>query len=203
MRIGIDFDNTIVCYDQIFHRVAREKEVIPPEVPVNKTAVRDYLRQAGLEPIWTEMQGYVYGPRLNEAQAFPGVIDFIKQAVSESHEVFIISHKTRHPYLGEKHDLHQAAWGWLQLNGFFLPTGVGLTRDHVFFQEAKVDKLSRIGECRCDVFIDDLPEILNAPEFPSGVDKILFDPSDQYPNQALVRFGHWAGVDVLLALCQG
>ena len=28
MRIGIDFDNTIVSYDALFHKVAREQGVI-------------------------------------------------------------------------------------------------------------------------------------------------------------------------------
>ena len=28
LRIGIDFDNTIVCYEQLFHQIAVEKEFI-------------------------------------------------------------------------------------------------------------------------------------------------------------------------------
>ena len=51
LRVGIDFDNTIVCYDEIFHRVALERELIPRDTPKNKESVRDYLRQVGKEPI--------------------------------------------------------------------------------------------------------------------------------------------------------
>jgi len=29
--IGVDFDNTIVCYDALFHRVARERGLAPAE----------------------------------------------------------------------------------------------------------------------------------------------------------------------------
>ena len=46
MRIGLDFDNTIVSYDALFHRVAREQDVVPANTPVNKIAVRDHLRNA-------------------------------------------------------------------------------------------------------------------------------------------------------------
>jgi len=78
MLIGIDFDNTIVCYDALFHRVCRERGLIPAEVPINKTDVRNYLRQAGREDAWTEMQGYVYGARMSEAAPYPGVLDFFR-----------------------------------------------------------------------------------------------------------------------------
>ena len=36
MRIGIDFDNTIVSYDELFYQIAQEKKLIPAELPVNK-----------------------------------------------------------------------------------------------------------------------------------------------------------------------
>src|SRR5262245_43078397 len=44
MLIGVDFDNTIVSYDALFHRIATERDLIPADLPVNKTAVRDHLR---------------------------------------------------------------------------------------------------------------------------------------------------------------
>ena len=30
MLIGVDFDNTIVCYDKLFHQLALERSLIPP-----------------------------------------------------------------------------------------------------------------------------------------------------------------------------
>src|SRR5262245_25183783 len=121
MRIGVDFDNTIVCYDEVFHRVALERGLIPPAVPVKKQAVRDHLRQIGREDDWTEMQGYVYGERMHDARPFPGALDFFRRMVVESIPVCIISHKTRHPYRGPKYDLHATAVGWLEQQGFFDP----------------------------------------------------------------------------------
>ena len=76
MLIGLDFDNTIVSYDELFHRVALEQRLVPVETPVTKLAVRDWLRQAGREDRWTEMQGYVYGARMDEASAYPGLVEF-------------------------------------------------------------------------------------------------------------------------------
>jgi hypothetical protein len=107
--LGIDFDNTIVCYDEIFYRVAMERKLIPADIPPTKEQVRDYLRRVGREDEWTEMQGYVYGSRMMDVQPFPGVMECIAAAVKSGFHVAIISHKTRSPYLGHPYDLHAAA----------------------------------------------------------------------------------------------
>ncbi len=193
MILGVDFDNTIVCYDGIFHRVALERGFIPPDLPKDKTTVRDYLRQIGREPDWTEMQGYVYGPRLIDAQAYPGVLEFFKAAVQQGIEVRIISHKTKHPFLGEPHDLHAAAWGWLEANGFFDSARIGIRRDQVFLELTKQSKHQRIGTLGCTHFIDDLPEFLLDPGFPAGVERIHFDPCNTAkPENGLRSAQSWA-----------
>ncbi|MEO8040921.1 MAG: haloacid dehalogenase-like hydrolase, partial [Betaproteobacteria bacterium] len=109
MRIGIDFDNTIVSYDALFHRAAVDKDLVPTDLPPSKLAVREYLRQLGREPDWTELQGYVYGPRMGEAVPFPGAVDFFRWAHEQVLDVTIVSHRTRHPFLGPQYDLHEAA----------------------------------------------------------------------------------------------
>lgn len=187
LRVGVDFDNTIVCYDEVFHRVAREQKLIPATVPVNKQAVRDYLRQIGREDDWTRMQGYVYGERMRDAQAFPGVLEFFRWAVAQRIPVCIISHKTRHPYQGPQYDLHAAARGWLEGNGFFDPDRIGLSRDDVYFELTLADKLARIGKAGCTHFIDDLPELLAEPAFPDSVERLLFDPAGAHDGASAFR----------------
>jgi hypothetical protein len=177
MRIGIDFDNTIVCYDELFHRVALERGLIPASLPVNKGCVRDYLRETGREDVWTAMQGDVYGARMLEATAFPGACEFFTRAARENLDICIVSHKTRHPYLGPKYDLHQAATAWLERQGFFDANQIGLDRGRVFFELTKQGKLERIAATGCTHFVDDLPELLAEPAFPRGVARVLFDPT--------------------------
>ena len=43
MRIGVDFDNTIVCYDTLFHRLAVEEGLIPPDIPPRKEIGRAHV----------------------------------------------------------------------------------------------------------------------------------------------------------------
>lgn len=192
MIIGVDFDNTIVCYDDLFHKVAVEQGLIPVQVPASKGAVRDYLRECGQEDDWTEMQGYVYGARMQEAAPFPGVIEFFTLCRRKRIKVFIISHKTRYPYRGHRYDLHQAAQNWLELYGFNDPQRLGLTSEQIYFELTKQEKIDRIAGVGCSHFIDDLPEFLGEASFPRGVERVLFDPKNEYPDvQDFQRKSSW------------
>ena len=176
MVIGVDFDNTIVSYDALFHRIAVERGLISSSVPVDKTAVRDHLRSLGGEEQWTALQGLVYGPRIREAAAFPGVKEFFAHCRRARMAVHIVSHKTRQPVLGPPHDLHAAARSWLEHAGFFSPESPALPHDHVHFGITRLEKIGRIRALGCTTFIDDLDEIFQEPEFPAGVERILFAP---------------------------
>ena len=166
MVIGVDFDNTIVCYDRLFHRLAVEQSLIPAALPADKESVRNYLREQGREDDWTELQGLVYGVRIREAEPFPGVREFFSECRRRGIPVYVISHKTRLPVRGPQVDLHEAARGWLECRGFHEAADIGLPADRVFFAETKPGKLQQIGELGCSHYIDDLPEFLLEPGFP-------------------------------------
>lgn len=194
MLIGIDFDNTIVSYDTLFHKVASEQGAVPGTTPRNKVAVRDHLRAIGKEDVWTEMQGYVYGARMEEAEAYPGVIEFFRWARASGVPLCIVSHKTLHPFIGPKYDLHQAARGWIETH-LVDEQGPLIAPERVFFELTKEAKWSRIGATGCAWFIDDLPEILLADAFPDQVQRILFDPETHHPDSdGLTRLGDWSEI---------
>lgn len=179
MRIGFDFDNTIVSYDELFHKVAVEQGAVPATLDVNKVAIRNYLRNEGKEDIWTAMQGYVYGERMQEALPFEGVISFIADAKKQGHELRIVSHKTRFPFMGPQYDLHASAIRWIETH--LLSDGVPLfAQDEYFFEQTKDEKIARIASCGCEVYIDDLPEILFHKDFPQTTVKYLFDPEKHH-----------------------
>jgi len=199
MRIGVDFDNTIVGYDALFHRVAREWGCIPEDLPANKSEVRNHLRRIGREELWTRMQGVVYGARMAEAVPYPGVREFFRSCRQRGLSVFIISHKTRRPFLGEPHDLHAAALNWLEQQGFFADDQLALLRDQVFLELTKEAKLARIAACGCTHFVDDLPEFLGEAAFPGAVQRVLFDPNGMYVGEnRFARAASWAEVERLL-----
>jgi hypothetical protein len=196
MIFGSDFDNTIVCYDGVFHRIAVEQDLIPQSVPATKQDVRDYLRDQGREDVWTELQGFVYGARMDVAKPYAGVVDFFRDCQSLGVETRIVSHKTRHPFIGPQYDLHRAAKNWLLQQRFFDCSVVGTHEGNAFFELTKEEKMARIEELGCTHFIDDLPEFLAEPAFPKKVERWLFDPNCCYVKcMDFKRFESWNAVN--------
>jgi hypothetical protein len=204
MRVGIDFDNTIACYDGVFHAAALERGLIPVDLARDKNSVRDHLNGSGRKDDFTELQGYVYGARMNLVSSFPGFADFIAVAQGAGHELFIVSHKTRHPLLGPKHDMHAAARGFLLDRGLIGEGAAKIDPARVFFELTKEAKVARAASLGCEMFIDDLPEILAMPGFPEGMRKILFDPDNQFAGShdgkaKLDRRSSWAAISADVA----
>ena len=184
MRIGIDFDNTIACYDGVFHAAALERGLIPADLGRDKNSVRDHLNGSGRKDDFTELQGYVYGARMDLVSPYPGCADFVAAARKAGHELFIVSHKTRHPILGPKHDMHAAARGFLTDRRLMGAGPTQIDPANVFFELTKEEKVARARKLACEVFIDDLPEILAMAGFPDGMRKILFAPENQFAGAA-------------------
>src|ERR1700758_4502478 len=195
MRIGIDFDNTIARYDGVFHAAALERGLIPANLASDKNAVRDYLNSNGRADEFTELQGYVYGTRMDLASPSPGLAEFVATARKAGHDLFIVSHKTRHPILGQRHDLHAAARGFLVERGLVGADHRQIDPDNVSFELTKEAKIARIAMLGCEAFIDDLPELFASPDFPGSARRILFDPVDQFTDLArqrnIDRRGSW------------
>ncbi|MEN9573902.1 MAG: hypothetical protein RL514_1757 [Verrucomicrobiota bacterium] len=201
MRLGLDFDGTVVVYDEVFHRHAAERFGMPRELPVNKTAVRDWLRnQSDGERKWIELQGLVYGLSMAEAKMAPGLAEFLRAIRTAQFPVCIISHKTEFSVAEPRVNLRAAALAWLEQNGFFAADGFGLRREDVFFESTRAAKLQRIAAQGCTLFVDDLEEVLTEPEFPTGVERWHYLPSQAERRQDEIQsFSDWA--KLLAHLC--
>jgi hypothetical protein len=175
MRIGIDFDNTLIDYDQVFLAAARERGLVSRDFVGSKRAVRDAIRLLPEgELTWQQLQGYVYGAGIGGAVPFPGATEFLRRCVRSGAETFIVSHKTRYGhYDPARIDLREAALGWMHAQGF-LGADDGISADRVYFADDRGDKLARIAALGCTHFIDDLEEVFADPGFPPGVQRILF-----------------------------
>src|SRR5438105_2372805 len=96
-RIGVDFDNTIVGYDQVFLAAAIGERLLPGDFVGNKQAIRDAIRLRGDgELAWQRLQGTVYGRGIAEAMMLAGADRFLRRCRAARHEVLVISHKTEY-----------------------------------------------------------------------------------------------------------
>jgi len=197
MRIGLDFDNTIVCYDEAISILANKLFELPSEVPRTKVGVRNFLRAAGRGEEWSAFQGELYGPGMCLAQPFDGAIDTMHQLEADGHDLVIVSHRSLRPYAGKPHDLHAAALGWvsqhLQTAGLFTNRSlIGDNSGSVHFLESQEKKLAKIAELRCELFLDDLPEVIHSPGFPAATIGILFGSTSAImDNTSLLHISSW------------
>lgn len=191
MLIGIDLDNTIVCYDVVFERLASELELPRHVASAGKQAIRDYLRQQDREDEWTVMQGKAYGSRMREAVPFDGVLDFIVAASCEGHDLCVVSHRTKRPFLGDPADLHASALSWLREREVDRIA-------RIFLEETAAAKAARISDLGCDVFVDDLPEFLGRPDFPANTKALHFCPGDRLETGRFEIVRSWTDIAQLL-----
>ena len=166
--IGIDFDNTLVTYDEVFRAEACARGLIDPDFAGTKQEIRDRIRLSpGGELAWQQLQGYVYGKGIVRARMFEGADGFLRRASAEGRPVAVVSHKTEYGHYDQARvNLRESAREWMQERGFFAANGYGIPAENVFFEGTRVEKLKRIASLGCNYFIDDLEEVLDDPDFP-------------------------------------
>jgi len=173
MKIGIDLDNTIICYDDVFAYVAAQEGYDCNSLKTKKE-LKSWFHNNDMHDAFTEIQGLVYGKYINEAIFFDEVKVCFETWRADNHSLYIVSHKTKYPVIGEKVDLRKSATEYLYKNGILdleiVPTS------NLFFEDTAASKVARISKLRLDLFIDDLPSILKDEAFPEMTRKILFDP---------------------------
>ena len=104
------------------------------------------------------MQGEVYGKYMHKANFFPGFIKALNK-LSKNYKFCIVSHRTKYPYKGKKINLHNAAKKWIKNKN--LCDLVSIDKKNIFFLESKKEKIDKIKELKCDIFIDDLEKYFN------------------------------------------
>ena len=197
IRLGIDFDNTITNYDGVFSKVALNENMISKDAPHvynTKVDVKNYLININKEDKWTELQGLVYGKYIKLAKPQKKLIQTIKFLSENDIFLFIVSHRTRYPYIGEKINLHNAARHWLNEN---LPQLI--SDSNIFFEETIENKVKRANSLHLDFFVDDLAKILLHEKLSQRITKILYKPEKSLNNNNLIEAQDWSEVgDIVL-----
>ena len=93
--IGVDFDNTLISYDDVIYKLALERGLIDPKTEKIKKDIRDKIRQLPDGEIeWQKIQANVYGPGISDAVLIKGVSGFFRLCREYKFRTFIVSHKT-------------------------------------------------------------------------------------------------------------
>ena len=193
MRIGIDIDNTIICYDRVFAHVAMSQGY-SVHSDASKNEVKKWFHERDMQQAFTLLQGEVYGKFIGLASLFDGVHAFIDVAKKAGCHLFLVSHKTRYPLVGEKFDLHKSASRFLIDNNVISKyNNVGVHSNNVFFEGTLARKIHRIAALNLDFFIDDLLQVFQHSNFPKKTNFMHF--SQELPEISLTdefsTFANW------------
>jgi hypothetical protein len=196
LRIGIDFDNTIIAYDDVFCIAAKACGLIDPRFSGSKQAVRDAIRLLpDGELAWQRLQGQVYGKRISGAKMVVGVQAFLRRCRTEGCVVAVVSHKTEYGHFDpDRVNLRTAAVDWMAAQGL-LDGARGVARADVYFESTRAEKVKRIAALSLTHFIDDLSEVLTDPDFPPNVERILFGNSAQPASSSYTICSTWLDIE--------
>lgn len=179
MYLGIDLDNTIAIYDHVFIKYA--EYLLGMKGYKNKVEVANHLRNDNKGSDWTYLQGEVYGKYMFEATVAEQFLETLTHPDLSGFQIEIVSHRTKNPSSGAGYDMHEIANEWLNKNIFsVLNTNRNIP---VFFFETFEEKLDFIALKKYIAFVDDLPDVLMSPNFPTCTRGILYknnSTTDQY-----------------------
>ena len=188
MRVGLDFDNTLIDYDTVF----TSEGIRHGLTAAGKDGVKAAAIAAGGERLWMTIQGQAYGRGIAGASLVPGVADFLAAAKSSKVTLFIVSHKTEFGHHDTTHtNLRMAAREWMRAAGFFDSAGFGLAEERVHFESTLDAKVARIAALDLAFFVDDLAKVLTHPNFPSATRGLWFHAADIAPPPGCERWSDW------------
>jgi hypothetical protein len=187
--LGLDFDNTIVDYGLAFSEICK---LLNMKISLrNKEDIKNYfLEFENGDILWQEFQSKLYTMGLKYAQPSPGLISFLHYCQSKNIKVHIVSHKTikTSKRFGGL-NLRNPAIDWLKK---FQITPCLINKEDIHFCETQEIKIDLINRLKIDLFVDDLPEIINHVELDSKIIKILFNKINANSginfHELLVRF---------------
>lgn len=182
-HIGIDLDNTIICYDRCFYEVGFEIGMLPKNLESKKNTVKEFLtKQNNRQKDWEYLQGLVYGKCINRANLFEGSLEFIEAALASGNiSISIVSHKTIFAHHDpERTNLRESAIRFLKKSG--LISAERLSENQIYFCDSIDEKVDKISRLKCYTFIDDLEKIFLHPNFPKNCRPILFGNMSENSN---------------------
>ena len=196
-QIGIDLDNTIICYDTAFQLAAEKFGLVDKNVALSKESLRNQIRQKeNGEKQWQKLQGYVYGKGIVNAEIFPGLYRFLWRCYQNNVEVEIVSHKTKYGHFDKSKTLLRSASNNFLSDKNLINGSIQLIKK-ITYTDNRIDKLDYIRHSNFDWFVDDLVEVVDSVLI-KDQKSILFLPGDKINKPYENIANSWEEIENLL-----
>ena len=191
MKIGIDFDNTIANYDNVFKFASIEKNLISKKWYGTKSSLKKKIIKENSIIEWHKLQGQVYGRLIHKAKLFSGLKRFLIRCSIEKHEIYILSHKTQFGHFDSMNiNLRSAALNWMKNEKFFDKDFINLHPKKVLFFNTRESKIKKIKNLKLDFMVDDLPEVFDDQSSKKTIN-ILFRTNPNKTSFIDYKFNTW------------
>ena len=176
LNIGLDLDNTIINYNCAFSTKAIEYGWVKSKLSKNQIK-ETLLNEDGNDLRWQKLQSIVYSDDIGLSNIFDGVITFLEYAKKEKHNVYIISHKTKFSNFDPSKEFWNSAIKYLHDTKILDKTTNSLIKKtNIFFCPTLNEKIKKIDELQCDLFLDDLEQVVSHTDMPTSTIAIHFTP---------------------------
>ena len=130
--IGVDFDNTLIIYDDLLRKLAVDRNLLGRPRPARfRASGRSAMRSArspAEKSSGKNCRPTPTVPRIGEARLAIGAARFLELARAAGITVYTISHKTEWASQDRTGtNLRRAALDWMEANGLFADCGAGLS----------------------------------------------------------------------------
>ena len=193
INIGFDFDNTIISYENLFYEIAKDIFDLPSEIKKDKNSIRNFFLESKKEDQFTILQGLVYGKEIMRATPTKNFLIILDRLFRQKNvKIFIVSHKTKYPYKGEKINLRDAATNWIE-NNLKINGKLSINLNNIFYESTIEEKINRIKQLKCNFFIDDLPSVIL--KLKKGTTPILYDPYNNFSKLKIDKINNWLDLE--------
>ena len=193
INIGFDFDNTIISYENLFYKIAKDISDLPSEIKKDKNSIRNFFLESKKEDQFTILQGLVYGKEIMRATPTKNFLIILDRLFRQKNvKIFIVSHKTKYPYKGEKINLRDAATNWIE-NNLKINGKLSINLNNIFYESTIEEKIDRIKQLKCNFFIDDLPSVIL--KLKKGTTPILYDPHNNFSKLKIDKINNWLDLE--------
>lgn len=181
--VGLDLDNTLIDYTQAYSKIA---EIFGLTIEnFNKDSIKQHLTDNKKNDVeWQRFQSILYTQGLDYAKLAPGLLNFLKFCKTKSIKVSVVSHKTlTTPKKFGNLNLRTPALKWLKEQQL-IPALISL--EDIFFCSTKSLKIEKINQLKCEIFVDDLEEVLYDSSLNFNVKRVQF--SNEVKNNSICNF---------------
>ena len=128
----------------------------------------------GKQKEFTTIQGLVYGKEIFRAKPAKNILEILKYLKKLNYDLYVVSHKTKYPYQGEKINLRESANKWIE-KFLRIDNEIIFNFENIFYEDTIEKKVERVKKLDISFFVDDLISIINLIKLPTI--GILYDPN--------------------------